>query len=194
MKKIYKILIALGLLIVVIVLVMFLKKNEQVFISPINVVNNNDLSGVENADKFHLVSTKEWSLSLLGGINNDGLADTSANPYFKADGQAIFFKSDPSSHGEIIKNNPNKIYTLEVYTSEPDMAVSLWDLKEKKVYIVAQCGTACGFSGAYWISNLKFVVYGIARGYGEGESISDDSRFVNVYNLADMTVANYSDK
>lgn len=186
MKTILEILLVMIFVAGIIFFVFFYKHDIKIPMSSTEILQNRDFVELPEADKYHFVSTREFSL--------DEINTSSVDSYFQADGQPIFFKSDPPYHGEIIKNNPNKVYALEISTSEPDMSVSLWDLKESKVYIVAQCGTACSFSGLYWISNSKFAVLGIERGYGEGENTSADSRFVNIYNLSDMTAVNYSDK
>ncbi len=145
--------------------------------------------------EFYLVSSGGLSLvELLGAGEGSGQISVSANPYFSDDGHPIFFKSDPLYHGEKIEYNNSGSYALERSISEPDASISLWDINNKKVSSVALCGTACGFSGMYWLSDSKFVVYGVERGYGEGAEVVADSRFVRIYDLSENTMTAYSDK
>jgi hypothetical protein len=195
MKNIFKILLVVIFATGILFFVFFYKDGIKIPKSSIEILQNRDFSELPGADKYHLISSREFSLADLFLINMADDAGLSVvNPYFQVDGSPIFFKSDPPSYEETIKTSPDGTHVLEISTSEPDMTVSLWDLKINKVYVVTQCGTACSFSGAYWISNEKFAVYGVELGYEEGDNASEDSRFVNVYNLADMMVTNYNDK
>jgi len=170
---------------------------------PVNILNSDArLKAFVSGDSatflnksFYLISDSKFSLTdFLYKPEIERLDGSSSNPYFSENGQPIFLKSDPPYHGEIIAYNNNHQYVLERTISEPDMSVSLWDLNKKELYFIAQCGTACGFNGLYWLSDSKFVIFGVERGYGEGKDVVLDSRFIRVYDLLEGTITVYSDK
>ena len=120
--------------------------------------------------------------------------NAASSSYFSIEGQPKFLRSDPPDKGEIIKTNQSGNLSLEIMSSEPDTFLYLWDLSQKKLYNVGQCGTVCYFSGAFWLNDQGFVAYGWTKAQIEEGANEKWQRFVYIYDLPKLTMTAYSDK
>lgn len=182
-------------------------KNNILFsdigLPPEIIINNNPVflafvgTSSQDGERGRFQKTSESELSLVD-INNivsgDNLDNAPANSFFDASGQPQFFKSDPAYHGELISYSSDGHYALEISTSEPDSSASLWDLENQKVYFIAQCGTACGLRGGYWLANDRVIVFGISGDYDALQDKFSEVRFINIYDLSKKLESVYSDK
>jgi len=191
-KKIVSVFILLAVVIFIFVVVIILS-DRYIFIAKDNPSESSQLS--ELSESFQKIS--EDALFLVD-INNimadDELNNSETISFFDISGQPLFFKSDPAYYGEIIEYSPDRRYALEISTSEPDSSASLWDLNNKKVYFIAQCGTACSLSGGYWRDNNQVLVFGTAEDYDVAQDKYVSYQFVNIYNLFQNIKTVYSDK
>ncbi|HZJ41378.1 MAG TPA: hypothetical protein VFD16_03905 [Candidatus Saccharimonadales bacterium] len=167
-----------------------INKNDSAFLAFINTSAKDGESGYfqKMADSDLFLVNINNAVSIVG----DGSA--SSTNFFNVDGQPLFFKSDPVYYGESISYSRDGNYALEISTSEPDSSASLWDLKNKKVYFIAQCGTACNLRGGYWLDNNQAVVFGISEDYNVIQDKFLEVRFINIYDLSKNIKTVYSDK
>jgi hypothetical protein len=182
-------------------------KNNLLFsdvgLPPEIVISNNPVFlafvGTSSQDgehgRFQKVSESDLSLVDISNIvSGDNPDDSAANNFFDANGQPQFFKSDPPYYGESISYSSDGHYALEISTSEPDSSASLWDLKDRKLYFITQCGTACSLRGGYWLASDKVIVFGISEDYDAAQDKFLEERFINIYDLSKNIKSVYSDK
>jgi hypothetical protein len=107
---------------------------------------------------------------------------------FDESGNPIFLPSEPASRWKKEVYSPDKNYASEIMTSDPDMFVSLWDLKEKNFYSIAMCGTVCGFHNLVWLDNNRFVIFGSSESFEENIAPGTlYNKFITIYNLKDLS-------
>jgi hypothetical protein len=182
------------------------KKNflfSDIGLPPEIIINNNPVFlafvGTSAQDgehgRFQKISDSDLSLVDINNIvSGSDFESSTTHSFFDANNQPQFFKSDPAYYGESISYSADGRYALEISTSEPDSSASLWDLKNKKVYFIAQCGTACGLRGGYWLTNDRVIVFGISEDYNAAQDKFLEVRFINVYDLSKKIESVYSDK
>lgn len=164
--------------------------DDSEFLAFINTsAKDGEFGYFKKVDEKDLILT---NINNLVSITGDG--STTTINFFDISGQPLFFKSDPAYYGEKIEYSPNRQYAFEISTSEPDSSASLWDLTNRQVYYLAQCGTACNLRGGYWLNNEELLIFGIEENYNVNLDKFQEVRFINIYDLVKKTKSTYSDE